>query len=128
MYTTFTTKSGKTINVTATKGSKPARWSPAGQYYSVSVRIGNAERSFGFWDSYHNKINGKPCDLRGALAAFAGDALTGRNAESSADIMSEFGYDDPKEANRVFKGVKHAQEQAEYLGLSVCDLDELNDY
>lgn len=122
----LTTKSGKKITVTATPGAnKPAPWRPSGNGYTVTVKVGRKQASFSFWDSVHNAQNGIACDIRGALACFASDAMAGKNATDALDIMDEFGYTDTTEARRVFKGVKQAEKQADRLGLDWDDLAEL---
>lgn len=125
---TFTTKNGTTITVSAVRGNKPANWQPSGKNYLVTISVNGKRASFDFWDSVHNMRNRIGIDLRGALACFASDAFAGMNASSAADIMEEFGYTEVKDARRVFKGVKQAEEQAAALGLTDDDLSELADY
>jgi len=124
----LTLKTGKTIKVGAFPASIHSPWEPSGKSYIVTVTVNKKTRRFPFWDSIHNMQNGIPCDVRGALACFGSDAMSGENAHAAADIMSEFGYTDPKEARRVFKGLKRAQQQAAELSLTWDELAELADY
>ena len=126
-------KSGKTIAATAYGGNKEAPWSPSGNHYQIIVEYfalpGDKKTCrFDFWDSVHNMRTGEPCDVRGALACWAMDVSAGMNADSVDDIASEFCYDKPSEAMRVFKGVKKSQAQYERIGMDESDLQELSDY
>jgi hypothetical protein len=130
---TMTLKSGRMIAAKAYQGDKPANWQPAGNHYQIIVEYfimpGNKKVfRFDFWDSYHNKQNNIPCDIRGALSSWAGDVFTGMNCSSVNDIVSEFGYNKFSEALRVFKGVKRAEKQYTRIEMSEDDLQELSDY
>lgn len=124
----YTTKSGKELIVRAYCTDKPAPWHPSGNSYLVKIQIGNSPIAFTFWDSYHNMVENKPVDLRGAIACWASDALTAINCQDAADIMSEFGYTDPKVARRVYKGCARHLDQARKIGLSDDDLEEIANY
>lgn len=124
----YTTKSGKTVSVKSVRNDKRAPWEPYGNGYIITLSVSGKRASFQFWDSVSNQQNGKDCDLRGALACFASDALIGKNASDVLDIMDEFGYDDTKEARRVFSGVKRAESQSLRLGLDWDELSEIADY
>lgn len=125
---TLTTKTGKTITASASRGNKSAPWQPSGHHYRVLVTVGTNKAWFDYWDSFHNAQMDEPCDLRGALACFASDAMTGANATDALDIYEEFGYTSAKEARRVFEGCKQAERKAKRLGLDWDDLAELADY
>lgn len=130
---TLNLKSGTVIKAAAFAGNKQANWSPSGQHYQILVDYfitpGNKKSfRFDFWDSIHNKQNGIACDIRGALACWAFDALVGINASSVDDIASDFGYTVPSEAIRVYRGVKHAETQFKRIGMTEEDLQELADY
>jgi hypothetical protein len=117
--------SSKSISVDAKQGNKSAPWHPCGNHYRVTIKANGRRATFDFWDSLHNQQTGKEIDLRGAISCFASDVMTGMNCNSVDDIASEFGYDKPSEALRVFKGVKKAQKQAERLDLTDEELSEL---
>ena len=121
-------KSGKTIKATAKQEYKPANWEPSGDHYKIRVTIGKKSFSFDFWDSYHNMVEGLPCDIRGALCSWASDAFAGMNARDVDDIAEEFGYTKASEALRAFKGVKKAEKQYDRSPLNEGDLQELSDY
>ncbi len=53
--------------------------------------------------------------LEDVLSAMASDAHVILNCEDAADVMKEFGYEDAKEARRVFKGCQKAKEDLERL-------------
>jgi len=120
--------SGRTLTVTSTRNNKDAPWQHCGIGYKVRVSVGKLTFSFDFWDSYSNMVNRVPCDERGAASCWASDVFAGMNANTADDIASEFGYDKPSEAYRVFNGVKRAQAQAERVGISESELSELADY
>lgn len=124
----LTLKSGTIIKASVKLGDKPANWQPSGNHYAINVSVNGKSFRFDFWDSYHNMVEGEPCDVRGALCSWAMDVWTGINSDSADDIASEFGYTKPSEALRVFKGVKQAEKQYNRLGLSEDDLQELSDY
>lgn len=124
----ITLKSGKILSITASRGSKPARWNPSGNHYRVTVKVGRKGFIFDFWDSFHNRQKRIPCNERGAVACWAGDVFAGMNATDALDICEEFGYTDPKEARRVFSGAKQAQKQAKRMGFTEEELQELADY
>ncbi len=121
-------KSGNTIKATAKQGNKAPNWSPSGEHYRIRVTVAKKSFSFDFWDSYHNMIEGLPCDVRGALCSWASDAFAGMNTRDVDDIAEEFGYTKPSEALRVFKGVKKAERQFDRSPLNEEDLQELSDY
>lgn len=126
-------RSGRVIKAEAYQGNKSAPWNPAGNHYKILVDYfttpGNKKAfQFNFWDSCHNKINVIPCDVRGALAAWANDVFTSMNAESVDDLAFEFGYDKPSEAIRVYREVKRAEGQYKKIEMSEDDLQELADY
>jgi hypothetical protein len=124
----ITLSSGKVIKLSAKENNAVATWTPCGIGYTVKIQVvGGKSRSFRFFDSYYNMMEGKEVDLRGAIACFASDAITGENSDSAESIMEEFGYD-KSEAKKVFTGVKKAQKQAEELGFSDEDLSELSDW
>ncbi len=126
---TLTLESGSTITATATKHNLPSSWGTyKNQGYTIRVNYNGNRFSFRFWDSANNYETGAPCDIRGALSCFASDTFAGMNANETADIMEEFGYEDIKEARRVFKGVKEAQAKAEAASMTEADLSELANY
>ena len=125
----ITLTSGKVVKLSAKENDAVATWTPCGIGYTVKIQVvGGKSRSFRFFDSYYNMMEGKEVDLRGAIACFASDAITGENSDSAESIMDEFGYDKISEAKKVFTGVKKAQKQAEELGFSYEDLSELSDW
>lgn len=126
---TITLKSGSTITATVTKYNVPSFWGTyKNQGYTIHVKYNGSRFSFHFWDSASNYETGAPCDIRGALSCFASDTFAGMNAQTPKDIMDEFGYEDIKEARRVFKGVKEAQAKAEAASMTEDDLSELANY
>lgn len=120
--------SGNILTLSAKEGNKSAHWNPSGNHYKVTVRLNGKRFSFDFWDSIANTRENKPCDLRGAVACWAMDVNTGLDSDSAADVASEFGYDKPSEAMRVFRGVKKAEAQYNKIGMTEEDLQYLADY
>lgn len=121
-------KSGKTVNVTSVRGDKDANWNPSGLNYRVTIAINGKRASFDFWDSADRASKAEPCDLRGAAACFSSDVLAAMNCDSADEVASEFGYESPSEAYRVFRGIKSAQKKAKRLGFTEDELTELNEY
>jgi len=129
MFTTLKSGSTITATATATMNNIPSPWGNyKNQGYTIRVNYNGSRFSFRFWDSVSNYETGAPCDIRGALSCFASDAFAGMNANDANDIMDEFGYEDIKEARRVFKGVKEAQAKAEAASMTEDDLSELANY
>lgn len=124
----LTLKSGKTVKASATRGYKPANWTPSGEHYRIRVQVSGKSFSFDFWDSYHNMINNEPVDTRGALASWASDVFSGLNAQDVDELAEEFGYTKPSEAIRVFKALKASVKQYERTGLTEEELSELAEY
>lgn len=115
----ITLKTGKTITLDYIGGYKAATWKPSGHHYVITVKAGRKSASFDFWDSAHNKMNNIPCDLRGAVACWAGDALV-----EAFDQYDDIG---DMKGSQV-KGCIKALANAYRLGLSDEDLQELADY
>lgn len=114
-----TLKTGKIVKVDYERGNKPAKWTPAGHNYIVTVKIGRRSASFDFWDSYHNAKNKIKPDMRGALACWAGDAL----------IELYDSYDDIGGADAAtIRGCIKALKNAKHIGLTDEELQELSDY
>ncbi len=124
----LTLTSGKQISASSKPSTRRAPWTPSGNAYTVTVKVGNKWASFPFFDSLAAQQSGEPCDLRSALACLGSDASAADYCDSVAGVMQEFGYTDKREAERVYKGLQKAAEQAERLGLDSDDLSELADY
>ena len=113
------TSSGKVITADFEAGNKPAPWTHAGRHYIITVKVGRKSAAFDFWDSHHNRVNHIPCDLRGAVACWAGDALV--------DAFDQ--YDDlGSVTGQMVKGCIKALADARRLGLTDEELQELSDY
>jgi hypothetical protein len=130
---TLALKSGNTIKARAKENDSRPEWAgekynQPRQGYTITANYKGKRFSFRFWDSIHNYQNGIECDLRGALACWACDVWAGKNAQRALDIAQEFGYENAKDAPRVFAGVKKAESQADRVGMSDEDLQELSDY
>lgn len=127
MYT-LNLKSGSTIKATAKLGYKAAQWEVHGDYYKISANYNGRKFSFDFWDSYHNMVEGIPCDIRGALYSWAMDVSSGLDCSDVDELAEEFGYTKPSEAFRVFNALKRSVAQYERIGMTEDDLSELADY
>lgn len=118
--------SGKSVSVTAEERQRDCPWQPSGYGYLVKCRTEGGSWQFQFWDSYHNMVTGKALDLRDAVAAWAGDALTYWQFETLDEMAREFGFADRKEAARVWRGCHKSFKQANRVGLDIDDLEELS--
>ena len=127
-YYSLTLESGNHVYTNATRNNKPAPWSPAGHGYTIRASYMDKRWQFNYWDSAHNAQHGNPPDIRGALACWAGDCWAGKQFDTVKEIMDEFGYDNASEARRVLKGCKKSAAQADRIGISDEDLEELANY
>lgn len=124
----ITLPSSNILKVTSKRGDKESPWGNSGDNYKITASYNGNRFQFNFWDSIANMQGGKDCDLRSAIYCWASDVFVSMNASSADDIASEFGYDKPSEAIRVFKGVKAAEKQFNRIGMSEEDLQFLADY
>jgi len=122
-------KSGHAVKLDYVRGNKKAPWEPSGRCYEVTIKTGRKSKvgrrsyTFDFWGSRHDMETGKGCDLRGAAACFASDAMIARFEEWEI-LEGCKGNDIP----RIIKGCQESDQAAVRLGLTDGDLQELADY
>jgi len=92
---------------------EPEHWGDAthGYEYRVKLTRGGKSYTFSFWDSVHNKENGKRpshYDVLACLDTYIDDSV------SLADFMSEYGYE-VKDVERAQKTLALVQEQTRKL-------------
>jgi len=115
-------------------------WSGGRESFKNRIYVKNTETGAKIFFDMHGSIadyqSNKPTDIKGALAAFLRDAMTGFQVDSPEELVMQFGYDwetDKSEIRRVYKGVTAAAAKAEKLDLSESDIadmldGELSDY
>lgn len=89
------------------------------QYHRISLTINGNKVTFGYYcnDAKLND-NDKIC----ALYCFVSDCISYANARDMQDFANEFGYDDYKELNKIWKGIKREYEKWQ----SITDIDILD--
>ena len=120
----LTLKSGKTIKASADRGNKSATWNPSGFHYRITMKINRKSHTFDFLDSRHNAENHIPCDIRGALSCFASD-VTLFKYDQIDDVTDGL---KAKDIIRIYKACEKSAKNADRLGLTDEDLQELQDY
>lgn len=104
---------------------------PWGNQHSFKDKItvknteNNAKVTFNMHGSVADYQSNKPTDLMGAFGTFCREALDGMQYQSPEDIASEFGYDNPSEAKKVFRGLQQMAAKAEKIGMTEDELIDL---
>lgn len=118
----FLKATNTTIEIKKSAIQKPANWKPHGIHYQVKLQNAKHTYVFDFWDSYHNMQKNKKPNAYDILATLWAYEL----ANNIDDFASEFGYEKPSEAIRVYESVKN--EYAELQKLFTPDeLQQLQD-
>ena len=97
-----------------------------GYKYILFVKTEDSHNiQFQYWDSIYNRENGIEPDILSALYCVLSDASLTEYCISANDVMDEYGYDDKKEAARVFNACKKTRRKLESIGLSIDDIYHL---
>ena len=116
---------GKEIKIEAEKVDGPkCQWEPHGQCYLMTIQYFGSLH-FYYWDSLHALKNNTPIDMLSALRCFASDCITAVDCPTPEDVMSEFGYDDLKQARRIWKTCRRYYENALEIDLTEDDLYQI---